>query len=107
MTHWRVSWTVEDTDACYIVRDHNGQALAYVYFSRIPWDEDQRGVGGRPLHCCYNPNNQAEARAAYRPGPLGGRWRGFGALTHGGDERARWRTCGAEGFLQQPPAAAW
>ena len=22
-------WTVEDTDACFIVRDHNGQALAY------------------------------------------------------------------------------
>ena len=24
-------WTVEETDACFIVRDHNGQALAYVY----------------------------------------------------------------------------
>ena len=24
-------WTAEETDACFIVRDHNGQALAYVY----------------------------------------------------------------------------
>ena len=24
-------WSVEETDACFIVRDHNGQALAYVY----------------------------------------------------------------------------
>ena len=24
--------TAEETDACFIVRDHNGQALAYVYF---------------------------------------------------------------------------
>jgi hypothetical protein len=25
-------WFAEETDACFIVRDHNGQALAYVYF---------------------------------------------------------------------------
>jgi hypothetical protein len=25
-------WSVEEMDACFIVRDHNGQALAYVYF---------------------------------------------------------------------------
>jgi hypothetical protein len=25
-------WSVEETDACFIVRDKNGQALAYVYF---------------------------------------------------------------------------
>jgi hypothetical protein len=25
-------WTTEETDACFIVRDHNGQALAYAYF---------------------------------------------------------------------------
>ena len=29
-------WTVEDTDACFIVPDHNGQALAYVYFEEEP-----------------------------------------------------------------------
>ena len=25
-------WSVEDTDTCYIVRDANGQQLAYVYY---------------------------------------------------------------------------
>ena len=25
-------WSVEELDACYVVRDHDGQALAYVYF---------------------------------------------------------------------------
>ena len=25
-------WSVEETDACFIVRDAGGQALAYVYF---------------------------------------------------------------------------
>ena len=29
-------WTVEETDACLIVRDANGQALAYVYFEEEP-----------------------------------------------------------------------
>jgi hypothetical protein len=29
-------WTVEDTDACFIVRDHNGQARAYVYCEEEP-----------------------------------------------------------------------
>jgi hypothetical protein len=25
-------WSVEETEPCFIVRDKNGQALAYVYF---------------------------------------------------------------------------
>ena len=29
-------WSVDETDACFIVRDHNGQALAYVYFEEEP-----------------------------------------------------------------------
>jgi hypothetical protein len=29
-------WTVEEKDACFIVRDKNGQALAYVYYENEP-----------------------------------------------------------------------
>jgi hypothetical protein len=28
--------TAEETEACFIVRDHNGQALAYVCFEEEP-----------------------------------------------------------------------
>jgi hypothetical protein len=30
-------WTIDETnDACFIVKDHNGHALAYVYFENEP-----------------------------------------------------------------------
>jgi hypothetical protein len=29
-------WTVEETALCFIVRDHSGQALAFVYFEEKP-----------------------------------------------------------------------
>jgi hypothetical protein len=29
-------WTVEQQDACFVVRDQSGQALAYVYFEEEP-----------------------------------------------------------------------
>jgi hypothetical protein len=30
-------WSIEEfNDACFIVRDHNGQALAYVYYEDEP-----------------------------------------------------------------------
>ena len=29
-------WSVEETEACFIARDANGQALAYVYFEEEP-----------------------------------------------------------------------
>jgi hypothetical protein len=25
-------WSIEDQEACYVVRDHDGQQLAYVYY---------------------------------------------------------------------------
>src|SRR5262249_9746997 len=35
---WRFPppWSVEEQDACFVVRDHNGQQLAYVYFEDEP-----------------------------------------------------------------------
>ena len=29
-------WTVEELDACFVVRDSNGQQLTYVYFEDEP-----------------------------------------------------------------------
>jgi hypothetical protein len=29
-------WTVEEPQPCFIVRDHSGQALAFVYFEEEP-----------------------------------------------------------------------
>jgi hypothetical protein len=37
-------WSVEERDACFVVRDHDGQQLAYVYF------EDEQGRRFN-LHC--------------------------------------------------------
>jgi hypothetical protein len=37
LTHrFPAPWTVEEQDACYVVRDRGGQALAYVYFEDEP-----------------------------------------------------------------------
>jgi hypothetical protein len=50
-------WSVEETDACYIVRDANGHALAYVYFEEEPGaggdetDDARRGPAHRRQHC--------------------------------------------------------
>jgi hypothetical protein len=29
-------WSVQEQDACFVVRDHNGPQLAYVYFENEP-----------------------------------------------------------------------
>ena len=50
-------WTAEETDACFIVRDASGQALAYVYFEEEPGrtsggeaTDPRRGAADRGQH---------------------------------------------------------
>jgi len=39
-------WSVDETGACFIVKDGAGQTLAYVYFE----DEPGAPVCGKPAH---------------------------------------------------------
>ncbi len=35
-------WTVQETKACFIVKDHTGHKLAYVYFENGPRAPERR-----------------------------------------------------------------
>ena len=37
-------WTVEETLACFVVKDHHGQKLAYVYFEDEPGRQTAAGL---------------------------------------------------------------
>ena len=37
-------WTVEETAPCFIVRDHNGQALAFVYCEKLLTRDEARRI---------------------------------------------------------------
>jgi len=32
--HFPPPWTIEELDSCFVVKDANGQALAYMYFEK-------------------------------------------------------------------------
>jgi len=42
-------WIVHEQDACFVVRDDNGQQLAYVYFEDEPGRRAQGGIGGEDV----------------------------------------------------------
>jgi hypothetical protein len=37
-------WTAEETEACFIIKDRNGLAVAYVYFEEEPGRRTAAGV---------------------------------------------------------------
>jgi hypothetical protein len=52
-------WSVEETEACFIVKDSAGQKLAYVYFENEPGrrsaaslltKDEARRIAGQPAH---------------------------------------------------------
>jgi hypothetical protein len=55
-------WSVDELEACFVVRDHNGQQLAYVYFEDEPGrrsaakllSKDGRGASRRTWRSCRN-----------------------------------------------------
>ena len=54
-------WSVEElNDACFIVRDHNGQQLAYVYFE----DEPGRRSAAKPFDARRGAADRGEYRQA-------------------------------------------
>jgi hypothetical protein len=53
-------WSAEETDSCFIVRDANGQALAYVYFEGEPG----RRAAAKLAHPRRGPAHRGEHRQA-------------------------------------------
>src|ERR1700750_2018200 len=65
-------WSVEETDCCFIVRDQNSQALAFIYFVDEP---GHRSAAGRHRR---EERGQMAQNIAKLPGLLGAeqRWEG-------------------------------
>jgi hypothetical protein len=66
-------WTIEEmNDACFIVRDKNGQALGYFYFEDEPGRRAHQGRGTRwrrtspSCRSCCAERTEAAGNRAYR-----------------------------------------
>ncbi len=68
-------WTVEELEACFVVRDHNGQKLAYAYFKEEPGRRStaklqrvtRRGESQRISLSCRNSRERGELRGRSVP----------------------------------------
>jgi len=63
-------WSVEETDACFIVRDANGQALAYTYFEDEPGRRSAAHLLTRDEATRIAANIAQAARAEHPPFPV-------------------------------------
>jgi hypothetical protein len=63
--HFPPPWSVEELDSCFVVKDANGQALAYMYF-----EKERRRQFRRELLTCDEAQRIA-AVFAKLPEPLG------------------------------------
>ena len=98
-------WSVEETDACFVVRDHNGQALAYVYFEEEPGRraaaklltrDEARGVATeiaklpelltQTKRICHGPDISWRRGARIKRGPAADAWGGNAAWSSSGRE---------------------
>jgi hypothetical protein len=47
--HFPPPWSVEELDSCFVVKDLNGQALAYMYFEKEQYRRRRREIAV-PIH---------------------------------------------------------
>ena len=62
-----IPWTVEETDACFIIRDAGGQALAYVYFEDEPGRRSAASLLTRGAARCGQHRQAAGAAEGGQP----------------------------------------
>jgi len=67
-------WSVDEQSACFVVRDQNGQALAYVYFEDRSHPVTLTGPSSRHLNLVKTPSKSKNAPLSHQLGS--GRARG-------------------------------
>jgi len=55
-------WSIEEGSACFIVRDHDKQALAYVYYENESGRRSSAKTLRWPLICASSANNPRRAQ---------------------------------------------
>jgi hypothetical protein len=67
-------WSVEEEDACFVVRDQNSQQLAYVYFENEPGRRSAAKLLTKDETRRIAVNYRKAAAAVGRPSLISGPW---------------------------------